>query len=64
MDPLSYFIYEEFFDPGMKYECRKCGTRFGDECVTWDVAAQCHVATCPVCGSASLVTDQLGDGGQ
>jgi len=36
MDPLSYFIYEEFFDPGMKYECQQCGTRFCDECVTWD----------------------------
>ena len=29
-DPLDYFLYEEFLDPGMKYECQQCGTRFGD----------------------------------
>ena len=50
MDPMDYFLYEEFLDPGMKYECQECGTRFGDESVTWDEAALCHVAVCPGCG--------------
>ena len=64
MDPLSYFLYEEFFDPGVNYECQHCRTRFGDECLTWDEATQCHVATCPTCGSQGPVTDRPGDGDQ
>ena len=55
MDPFGCFIYEEFFDPGMKYECQKCGTRFGDECVIWDEATQGHIATCPMCDARAAV---------
>ena len=36
MDPMDYFLYEEFLNPGMKHECQNCGTLFGDEDVIWD----------------------------
>ena len=60
MDPLYYFLYEEFIDPGTKYECQECGTRFGDECVTWDEEAQCHVAVCPGCGNQAVIENKEG----
>jgi len=25
MDPLDFYIYEEFLNPGMKYECLRGG---------------------------------------
>jgi DNA-directed RNA polymerase subunit RPC12/RpoP len=55
MDPTDFFLYDEFLNPGTKYECQGCGTQFGDECVTWDEEAQCHVAVCPGCGSQAIV---------
>lgn len=61
MDPFDYFIYEQFFDPRMKYECQQCGTSFGDECVTWDETMQCRVVTCPIGGSQGLPSDQPED---
>ena len=62
MDPLYYFLYEEFIDPGMKYECQNCGTLFGDECMTWNEEAQCHITVCPGCGSQLLLGAELDDG--
>ena len=62
MDPLDYFLYEEFFNPGMEYECQNCGTLFGDEDVTWDEDAQCHVAVCPACGAQIVIDDEDNEG--
>ena len=59
MDPMDYFLYEEFFEPGMMYECRNCGTRFGNECVIWSEEAQCHVAVCPGCGGQSPLSNGI-----
>ena len=58
MDPTDFFIYDEFLNPGMKYECKRCGTPFGDECVTWNEEAQCHVAVCPACGRQAVCKDE------
>ena len=54
IDPMDYYLWEEVFDPEMKYECQNCGTLFGDESVTWNGEAQYHVATCPACGAQSV----------
>ena len=59
MDPMDYFLYEEYINPGMRYECQKCGTPFGDECVTWDEDAQCHIAVCPACGERALLDEDI-----
>lgn len=59
MDPIDYFLYEEFLEPGMIYECRNCGTRFGSECVIWNEEAQWHMAVCPSCCSQSLLSDDV-----
>jgi hypothetical protein len=61
VDPLDYFIYEEFLHPGMKYEWQECGTRFGDESTTWDEAAQRHVAVCPGCGREAVTDNEEGN---
>ena len=58
MDPTDYFIYSEFIDPGMKYECQNCGTRFGDECVVSNEEAQCDVAVCPACGAQVVISNE------
>lgn len=59
MDPMDYFLYEEFLDPGLKYECQVCGTRFGDESVTWDERARCRLAVCPACGDTAVLDDGI-----
>jgi predicted nucleic acid-binding Zn ribbon protein len=58
MDPTDYFIYDEFLNPGMKYECQNCGTRFGDECVVKD-ETQC-IAVCPACGAQAVINNEDG----
>jgi hypothetical protein len=60
MDPTDFFLYDEFINPEMKYECENCGTRFGEECVTWNEQAQCHVAICPACENQTVIEDDVG----
>ena len=61
MDPMDYFLYEEFVDPGMECECQNCGTLFGDESVAWDEEGRCHVAVCPGCGNQAVIENDEGD---
>ena len=58
MDQTDFPIYEDFLYPSGKYECRNCGTSFGDECVNWDEEAQCQVAVCPVCGRRTVIGNE------
>ena len=57
MDPDEYFLYEEFFNPGMKYECADCGTLFGEECLAQSEDGQLVVYTCPGCGRSGNASD-------
>jgi transcription elongation factor Elf1 len=62
MDPTDFFVYDEFLDPEpemeYEYECPHCGTRFGEECVGWNDATQCHIAVCPGCGEQMAIDDE------
>jgi DNA-directed RNA polymerase subunit RPC12/RpoP len=54
---MDYYLWQEVFDPEMKYECQNCGALFGDAFVAWNGEAQGHVATCPACGAEFVVDD-------
>jgi DNA-directed RNA polymerase subunit RPC12/RpoP len=57
MDPIDFFLYDEFLNPDMKYECQNCGALFGNEDVIWDEETHSHVAVCPACGNHTLADD-------
>ena len=58
MDPTDFFLYDEFLNPGMKYECQGCGTLFGDESVVWDEETKCNLAACPGCGNQVVMGEE------
>jgi DNA-directed RNA polymerase subunit RPC12/RpoP len=58
MDPTDGYIYNEFLDPGMEYECPNCGTSFGREDVAWDDQTQSQVAVCPGCGQQIVMDEE------
>ena len=62
IDPMDYYLWQEVFDPDMKYECQNCGTLFGDECLVWNKEAPCQLAVCPACGAQILVDDSTKEG--
>jgi DNA-directed RNA polymerase subunit RPC12/RpoP len=57
MDPMDYFLWDEFVNPGKRYQCRNCGTLFTDEEVSWSEEDQSRVAVCPECGTKGLVVE-------
>lgn len=61
LDPIDYFLYSEFVEPEMKYECRGCGTFFGDDCARWSEEAQAKVTVCPGCGRTVAVGNEEGE---
>jgi len=56
MDPADYFIWQEFLDPGMEYECPSCGTPFGEENVASDEHGS-RLYECPGCGRSGRIED-------
>jgi len=51
MDPLGFFLWDEFLNPG-KYQCDSCGTLFDeeDQCIEWCEDEHCYLFECPGCG--------------
>jgi hypothetical protein len=54
-DPLDYFMWEEFIDPGKEYECSNCGRLMDGSCVAWCEEEECLVCECPDCGTVSKI---------
>ena len=48
-DPLSFFLWDEFIDPGKPYQCPECGRLLDDDTSKWNDDRQCHVIECPDC---------------
>ena len=57
MEPMDYFLWQEFIDPEMEYECRNCGTLFGSACMAWSEDDECVVYECPGCGFSGIVEE-------
>lgn len=57
MDPTDGYLFNEFLDPGMEYECPNCGTSFGAEDVVIDEATQQKLAICPGCGQQIAIDE-------
>jgi len=57
MDPMDYFLWQEFIDPEMEYECPSCGTLFGSDSVGWSEEDECVVYGCPGCGLSGIVEE-------
>lgn len=57
MDPMDYFIWDEFINPDKKYQCPNCGMLFSEEEVAWSEEEQCRVAVCPECGTKGVVAE-------
>ena len=57
MDPLDYFLWEEFIDPARTFECPTCGTLFGDESLESDEEEGCVTYQCPACGQCGSVEE-------
>jgi hypothetical protein len=54
-DPMDFFLWDEFFNPGTQYECPDCGSRFGPDCVAWSEEEGIHIYECPGCGCSGIV---------
>jgi len=56
MDPMEWFIYDQFFDPG-KYQCDACGALFDEEdhCIEWSEEDDCFIFQCPDCGAVGWI---------
>jgi len=50
MDPLSFFFWDEFIDPGKPHECPGCGLLLDETSVRWDEDEESYVCQCPDCG--------------
>ena len=48
-DPLGFFLWDEFIDPGKPYQCPSCGRLLDDDTSKWNDDRQCHVIECPDC---------------
>jgi DNA-directed RNA polymerase subunit RPC12/RpoP len=57
MDPMDYFLWDEFLNPGKTYQCPNCGTLLTEEEVSWSEEDQARVAVCPECGRKGLVVE-------
>lgn len=53
MDPWSFFIWDEFVDPGKPLECPGCGVLLDAACVQWDEDEERYVIVCPDCGTVT-----------
>ena len=56
-NPLDFFVWDEFIDPGKEYECPNCGRRMDESCVAWCEEEACLVCECPDCGTASTIDE-------
>lgn len=59
MDAIDYFLYSQFVEPEMKYECGECGSFFGDDCARWSEEAQSNVTICPGCGRTVVLEGEV-----
>ena len=53
MDLWSFFVWDEFVDPGKPLQCPGCGALSDDECIEWRETEECYVCVCPDCGTVS-----------
>ena len=56
-DPLGFFLWDEFIDPGKPYQCPSCGRLLGEDTKRWSEEHQLKVIECPECGTISRVDD-------
>ena len=56
-DPLGFFLWDEFIDPGKPYQCPSCGCLLGEDMKRWSDEHQLNVTECPECGTMSRVDD-------
>lgn len=61
MDPLDYFLYEEFYEPRPRYACPACGQMLPDGDAAWSDAAECLVVRCPACGQEAALPEDEGE---
>ena len=47
---MSFFIWDEFIDPGKSLQCPGCGALLGEESVQSDENEERYVGACPDCG--------------
>ena len=52
---MSFFLWDEFFNPDTQYECPDCGSRFGQGCVAWSEDDGGNIYECPGCGCSGIV---------
>ena len=57
MDPIDFFMWEEFIDPARKYECPTCGTLFGEESLVIDKEEGRVNYQCPACRQCGTVEE-------
>ena len=62
VDPLSFFAWDEFVDPGKPHECLGCGALLDEECVEWNKEQECILSVWMDCGTMNrLAPETLSD---
>ena len=59
MDPITWFIYDQFLDPG-KHQCKDCGALFDkeDQCIEWSEEDNCMPFECLDCGAVGQIEER------